>query len=307
MGARPSIQFYPADWRGNAKLRLLSSAARGYWIDILCVLHDSDEYGVVRWSLAELARVAGVPLKAAQQLAAKGVLKGSDNGCEPYIFTPYHAGQYGDPVILIAKNSEKIWFSSRMVRDEWIRSQRGKNSRFTSENQPPTRSPTETPTRAVGERQGDGLSSSSASSSKNKIRDSSDSPVGPRAKKTGTRWDADAAVPEAWIEEGAGTRAKHRLPMIDLRVEAVSFANYWSSKPGKDATKLDWRKTWINWTLKAEGAKHGNGHVKPATANDKFLAGADALLRKFDAQGRSGEGQNPDNAVGQAGRPLLPR
>ena len=49
---RPSFQFYVADWRLDQKLRRCSPAARGVWIDILCLLHDSDEqYGVLRWPL----------------------------------------------------------------------------------------------------------------------------------------------------------------------------------------------------------------------------------------------------------------
>jgi hypothetical protein len=56
---RPSFQFYPADWRGNANLRRCSEAARGAWMDILCLLHDSDTYGIVRWPLVDLANAAG--------------------------------------------------------------------------------------------------------------------------------------------------------------------------------------------------------------------------------------------------------
>lgn len=28
------------------------------------------------------------------------------------------------------------------------------------------------------------------------------------------------------------------------------FVNYWSAKAGKDATKLDWQKTFVNWVLR---------------------------------------------------------
>jgi hypothetical protein len=157
---RPSFQFYPADWRNNAKLRRCSDAARGAWMDILCVLHDSDEYGVVRWPLADLARAAGVSMKLARELAGKGVLKGADSDAEPFVHTPTHAGKKGEPVVLVRVTEGPVWYSSRLVRDEWLRARRGAGSRFDSENQP-SRSPTATPTRRVGERQGDGASSSS--------------------------------------------------------------------------------------------------------------------------------------------------
>ena len=43
------FKFYPVDWRADPGLRVCSLAARGVWIDILCALHDSDEYGVARF------------------------------------------------------------------------------------------------------------------------------------------------------------------------------------------------------------------------------------------------------------------
>lgn len=168
---RPAFQFYPADWRNNAKLRRCSEAARGAWVDVLCVLHDSDEYGVCRWPLADLARAACVSMKSIRELAEKDVLKGSDKGTQAYVYTPRHAGQDGDPVTLIAASESPCWFSSRFVRDEYVRTKRGMGSRFGEENQPPKTAPKETPKVGIGDgegmRQGDGPSSSSSSTSIN--------------------------------------------------------------------------------------------------------------------------------------------
>lgn len=179
---RPAFQFYPADWRSNAKLRRCSEAERGAWMDILCLLHDEDEYGVCRWPLADLARAAGVPLRLAKALAEKGVLKGADSGAEAYIHRPSHAGKQGDPVTLVGASNGPVWYCSRLVRDEWQRQRRGSGTRFHSDNQPcrnrtlppegeapsptPMPPPNPSPTRRVGDRQGDGASSSSSSSSK---------------------------------------------------------------------------------------------------------------------------------------------
>lgn len=162
---RPSFQFYPADWRSNAKLRKCSDAARAAWMDILCHLHDEEEYGLARCSLADLARAAGVRLRIARELADRGVLKGGDGGFGGYEYRPRHAGVLGNPIILIEKTEEKIWFSSRMVRDEFIRGRRGKETRYSAENQPLDPSPTHRIGDGEGERQGDGSSSSSSSSS----------------------------------------------------------------------------------------------------------------------------------------------
>jgi uncharacterized protein YdaU (DUF1376 family) len=96
-----------------------------------------------------------------------------------------------------------------------------------------------------------------------------------------TRWPADAIIPGTWISDAARSRAAHGLPDIDLRLEAQRFVNYWASKGGRDAAKLDWSKTWINWALRAEGARNGkNAHDgKKQTAHDRFLAGAAAFIR----------------------------
>lgn len=61
---RPSFQFYPADWRKEPSLSTCSLAARGLWIELMCVAHESDEYGVLcingkAMSDAQIARTVG--------------------------------------------------------------------------------------------------------------------------------------------------------------------------------------------------------------------------------------------------------
>jgi hypothetical protein len=158
----PAFQFYPKDWRNNAKLQRCSSAARGAWIDILCILHDADEYGVLRWTLKDVASAAKVSLALARELATKGVLKGADEGAEDFVFRPFHAGKYGDPIVLVAANDGPVWYCSRFVEDEWKRHQRGKASQWTPENQPPKAQPKAAPKPPIGERQGDGPASAVA-------------------------------------------------------------------------------------------------------------------------------------------------
>lgn len=135
---RPSFQFYPADWRNNAKLRRCSEAARGAWIDVLCLMHDSDEYGVLRWPLADIARAAGVPLKLLKELADREVLKGGDKGCEAFMHTPIHARKKGEPITLLEKTDTNCWYSSRFLTDEWRRSVSGGDTKFKSPNNAPS-------------------------------------------------------------------------------------------------------------------------------------------------------------------------
>jgi len=81
-------------------------------------------------------------------------------------------------------------------------------------------------------------------------------------------------ISQEWIDEGNGYREAAKLAQIDLRLEAERFQNYWSSKSGSAATKVDWRRTWLNWTINAKGANtNGNGsgqHGKVGTATSTF-------------------------------------
>lgn len=54
----------------------------------------------------------------------------------------------------------------------------------------------------------------------------------------------DFIVPEDWRRWARQTR-----PGVDASLQAQLFANHWTAKSGKDATKKDWFKTWQNWIL----------------------------------------------------------
>ncbi|MEE9612839.1 MAG: hypothetical protein V3W19_16420 [Desulfatiglandales bacterium] len=136
---RPSFQFYPGDWQANHKLRRCIHEEKGVWIDVLCLLHDSDEYGILHWELLEIARAVGTRIEVMNSLVKKHILKGkpkdtigSSIGIEPIVsshlpfgFTPRHGGKKGQEVILIPDQEGPLWFSSRFVIDEYVRKIRG--------------------------------------------------------------------------------------------------------------------------------------------------------------------------------------
>lgn len=163
---RPAFQFYPADWRNNAKLRRCSWAARGAWIEVLGLMHDEDEYGVLRWPLADIAIALGAPLKLLRELADKHVLKGGDRKVEAYVYTPRHGGKDGIPVVLLEANNGPCWYSSRFVRDEYVRERRGVSTRFDGSNGSPKAGPKYTPNPepkgGLGEPTGYGASTASS-------------------------------------------------------------------------------------------------------------------------------------------------
>lgn len=123
---RPAFQFYPDNWRNNANLRRCSWQARGVWIELMCLMHDSDRYGVLEWPLREVARALGCTPGPLKELVEKGVLKGCDSGpCSAFFYVPRSGRKDGDPVALIDAQDGPIWYSSRMVKDEYKRIVRG--------------------------------------------------------------------------------------------------------------------------------------------------------------------------------------
>lgn len=74
--SNPWIKFYPRDWRGDQSLRAVSIAARGLWMECLCIMHEAKPYGHLLLNGepvedATLARMTGVPVDEVSALMAE--------------------------------------------------------------------------------------------------------------------------------------------------------------------------------------------------------------------------------------------
>jgi hypothetical protein len=103
---RPSFQFYPADWRRDAALQSCSVAARGLWIELMCVMHDCEPYGVLAvngrpMSSTQIARIVG----ESERVIARLLADLEDAG-------------------VCSRDAEGRLFSRRMVKDEGVRDAR---------------------------------------------------------------------------------------------------------------------------------------------------------------------------------------
>jgi len=97
----PAFQFYPGDWLKDPALRSVSVAARGLWIDMLCLMHESPRRGYLQHATGkpvtaeQLARMTGCSTdevsRLLQELEDTGVFSCTEHG---------------------------VIFSRRMVRDE---------------------------------------------------------------------------------------------------------------------------------------------------------------------------------------------
>lgn len=113
---RPAFQFYPKDWRDEQSLRLCSMAARGLWIDLMCLMHSSERYGHLElagkpMTADQVARLVGEPAKDVKRWMAEL----TDNG-------------------VCSVTAEGVIFSRRMVRDESLRELRAAGGELGAEH-----------------------------------------------------------------------------------------------------------------------------------------------------------------------------
>lgn len=116
MKARPSFQFYPADWLRDPGLRSCSLAARGLWMDMLCFMHEAEPYGHLRLNSQDLT----LPVLARMVGAARREVRMALAELE-------HAGVF-------SKNDQGTIFSRRMIRDEELRKRRAQGGIKALEN-----------------------------------------------------------------------------------------------------------------------------------------------------------------------------
>ena len=64
----------------------------------------------------------------------------------------------------------------------------------------------------------------------------------PKVRRNGTRLSADWTLPKQWSDW-----AKQERPDLNAQSVGDQFKDFWISKAGAGATKLDWQATWRNW------------------------------------------------------------
>jgi DNA-binding Lrp family transcriptional regulator len=102
---KPYIQFFTGDWQRDSALRVCSMAARGLWIEMLCIMHQAEPYGHLV--------VNGKPLSP--EILAR-MVGCSPTECKRWLAELEDAGVFDRDAGVI--------FSRRMVRDERIRQSR---------------------------------------------------------------------------------------------------------------------------------------------------------------------------------------
>ena len=115
------MKFWPQDWRGDVALRGCSVAARGLWIDMVCLMHEANPYGHLTvngkaMNARHLATLTGLAEKEAVRLLAE--LEGAG---------------------IFSKAGDGTIYSRRMVRD-YEKSEEGRrNIGLRADRQEPAR------------------------------------------------------------------------------------------------------------------------------------------------------------------------
>ncbi|WP_374419390.1 hypothetical protein [Chromobacterium sp.] len=247
---RPSFQFYPADWLGNSNLRRCTHAEKGVWMDVLCLMHDSEEYGILRWSLKEIAQAVGCKAADLKALVSKEVLKGSDtNLSKALTYTPISGRRKGPTVTLIDVTKGPLWYSSRMVIDEYKRRSR-------SGTEP---SPNSSPKPPFGEDKGDDIDDSpNPSPSRARPRaggrpststSTTQEPKGSfvRDARTPARRDG-IPVPES-LQPDRTSRLKAGELSIDADFEMDRFIAYHQAEKTRYDDEAAWQAKFRKWLL----------------------------------------------------------
>jgi len=103
---RPSFQFYPADWRKDVALQSCSLAARGLWIELICLANESETYGflIINGSKMDekaISKLVGETRSKTARLLGELESKG-----------------------VFSRDTHGVIFSRRMVKDEHLRTVR---------------------------------------------------------------------------------------------------------------------------------------------------------------------------------------
>lgn len=209
------IKFWPQDWQRDPALRSCGVAARGLWMDMICIAHEGSPYGHVTINgkaatMKQIGSITGAGEKEAARLVSElenaGVFSRLDDGT---IFSRR-----------MVRDHEAADAGREAIAKRWEKEVETKKG----DDQNPTRDPI---------RGGDSLEE--RSKKKEEREGSLRSP-----SSRGTRLAADWAPGD----EGWAFAVSCGLDPNDI---LARFRDYWTGAPGQKGVKLDWPATWRNW------------------------------------------------------------
>jgi len=262
----PALQFYPGDWHKDQGVQALNLEERGAWFELLLMMHDSDERGVLVLN--------GQPMSEAVIARRLGLLNQNANQILTTLLT------YG---VVSRREHDGALFCRRMVKDEKIRQirtesgKRGGNPSLVK--QIPTKAPSKSQAKANQSPKQIPTPSitSSITTSVNKERDAANAgPSSPEdsglEKQPGDQLKKGAAPRPTLADIQAHAATAHPGP--EAQAEAAAFHDHYQSngwRVGKNPM-TDWPAAFRQWMRRrpqfASGTTghHGAGSATPARA-----------------------------------------
>ena len=233
----PALQFYPGDWHKDQGVQALDLEQRGAWFELLLMMHDSDERGVLL--------VNGKPMPEAVIARRLGLVNQNAN----QILTTLV--EFG---VASRRESDGAIFCRRMVKDEKLRllrteaGRKGGNPRLL--NQKANQTPKQTPTTGVKQKP---TPSSSFTTSVSREREAADAaaPAPPSDKLVNTPAGSrkkGAAAPT--LPEVQAYAAAQHPGNADAQAEAAQFHDHYQSngwRVGGKTPMVDWPAAFRNW------------------------------------------------------------
>jgi hypothetical protein len=212
MSAHPWLKFYPRDWRGDQALRAVSIAARGLWIEMLCIMHEASPYGHLilagrAVSNDVLARVSGL---------------GVDE-CGPLLSELENAG-------VLSRTRKGVIYSRRMVKDN-SRAEKGRKS--------------------VAKRWGQGVEKTLEKPAPNRSPNRVPITQKPEAREKTKETLVKKLLPDDWQPKPFGIEAESRKivdawPPGEAKRQVEAFKAH---HRGNGNRWKDWQDAWQTWVL----------------------------------------------------------
>lgn len=227
---RNFIKFYPADHMDDKALALCSLAARGLWMELLCIMHSSPRYGYL---LSERGR----PLTQ-EQLA---VLCKTDAATVKTLMN--ELSQNG----VYSMTASGVPYSRRLIRDRKayelgqqrvaVRWKRGENCEKTLKQQD------------VENKEEIGLCNSPPNKDAISYRSKETIETKNKKRKLIKEKKPPEPLPPDWqpTPENRLFAEKNDYSAQEIDIMAKKFVWYWTEN--KPTNRADWQKTWENWVL----------------------------------------------------------
>ena len=234
----PAIQFYPGDWHKDQGVQALDLLQRGAWFELLLMMHDSDERGVLL--------VNGQPMPDAVIARRLGL----DNQTANQILTTLL-----DFGVASRRESDGALFCRRMVKDENLRQVRTAAGKKGGNPLLLNQTANQTPT--TGDKQISTPSfSSSITSSKEKREAADAAPPAPQVEnlveevKNKPAADRSKAATVPTLVEVQAFAAVLHPNSADAQAEAAAFHDHYASNGWRVSGKtpmVDWRASFRGW------------------------------------------------------------